>query len=103
MTPLEIEILMHYYCRADDYRDGDHSAPAVKASLDSFVESDLLTLEGFRPERFEDGRLKARYAVTDRTRAYLAALQEVPLPVQKWIMPPYAHGELLDAKRTLDR
>jgi hypothetical protein len=88
MTLLEIEILSHYRCRADDYRNGDHSAPAVKEALARFVDDGLLTMAGFNVERFPDGTLKARYAVTERTRAYLDALQSVPLPVQEWAMPP---------------
>ncbi len=88
MTPLEIEILMHYACKADDYRDGDHSAPAVKDALNRFTGDEaLLRHEGFRPEKFGDGRLKARYAVTPRARAYLEALCKVPLPQERWMLP----------------
>ncbi len=87
MTPLEIEILMHYHCMGGDYRDGDHSAPAVKDAISRFLDENLLTHEGFHPEYFPDGRQKARYAATDRTRAYLEALQAVPLPVQIWVIP----------------
>jgi hypothetical protein len=87
MTPLEIEILMHYRCRAVDYRDGDHSAPAVKEAIEGFIAQGLLTHHGFCIERFDDGSLRARYAVTDRAIAYLDALCNVPLPVSAWIVP----------------
>jgi hypothetical protein len=87
VTPLEIEILMHYRCRASDYRNGDHSADAVKDAIGYFLDADLLKHLGFSPEYFPDGVLKARYSVTDRCIAYLDALQRVPLPVQKWVMP----------------
>lgn len=90
MTPLEIEILMHYGTRMDDYRGGDHSAPAVKEAISRFMEEGLLTHQGFTVERFDDGTLKARYAVTERCRFYLEELCKVPLPIQKWVMPDAA-------------
>lgn len=36
MSPLQIEILMHYYTRSTDYRNGDFAAPAVRESIDYF-------------------------------------------------------------------
>ncbi len=79
MTPLEIEILLHYYTRAaGDYRDGDFSAPAVKDVIDWFKGSLL-----------EDNPDDAgtAYRITDRGRAYIEALTDVQLPIQKWVMP----------------
>ena len=32
MTPLLIEIMLHYYSRVDDYRNGNFDAPAVDPS-----------------------------------------------------------------------
>ncbi len=87
MTPLEIEIILHYYCSAEDYRNGDHSAPAVKCALNRFLEDGLLVHEGFNVERFDDGRIRARYKVTDRALTYIAALESVPFPNQVWRMP----------------
>lgn len=94
MTPLEIEILMHYGCKADDYRNGDHSAPAVTDALNRFLNEGLLTHDGFKPECFTNGALKARYAVTPRARFYLEALCQVPLPIQKWVMPGPVHSDI---------
>jgi hypothetical protein len=87
VTPLEIEILLHYYCRADDWRNGDHSAPILKDTFHRFLEDNLLTHANFHVERFEDGTLKARYEVTDRGKAYCEALQALPLPIKVWVMP----------------
>jgi hypothetical protein len=87
MTLLEIEILMHYHCCPGDYRNGDHSAPAVKEALGWFVDNDLLTMRGFNVERSADGTVAARYSTTERTTAYLSVLQRVPLPTQAWVMP----------------
>lgn len=87
MTPLGIEILLHYYCRADDYRNGDHSEPAVRELLEYFVSDGLLDFNGFGVERFPNGAVKARYSVTPRARMYVEFLQDVPFPTQKWLMP----------------
>jgi hypothetical protein len=87
MTLLEIEILSHYYCRADDWRNGDHSAPILKETFGRFLDQGLLTHDGFTPEFLDGGALRARYAVTDKTRAYIEALQRVPLPEQVWVVP----------------
>lgn len=32
MSPLEIEILLHYYYCPGDYQDGDFSAPAAESN-----------------------------------------------------------------------
>lgn len=36
MSPLQVEILLWYYARACDFRDGDFSAPAVREEIDYF-------------------------------------------------------------------
>ena len=41
-TPLEIEIAMHYCVKADDYRNGNFSAPAVREAIDRFISAGLL-------------------------------------------------------------
>jgi hypothetical protein len=83
MSPLCIEILLHYHCCAADYRNGDHSAPAVKEALDWFLSEDLIRHEGFKPE-WEGNMLKARYALTSRGRAFVEYLQMIPLPTASW-------------------
>ena len=83
MTPLEIEILLHYYTRAVDYRDGDFTAPAVRQALDSFYELGMLR---HATRKSDSGPLS--YEVTERAEAYIQALCALPLPVQKWVMPP---------------
>jgi len=82
MTPLEIEILLHYYYSGEDFRKGDFSAPAVRAAIDLFQVLDggsLLTKDPCDMEK--------NYTITDRGRAYVNALCSMPLPVSKWVMP----------------
>jgi len=78
MTPLEIEILLHYYTRVDDYRDGDFSAPAVASAIGRFVNR-LNLLETSSDDS------AARYVATSRAVAYVEMLKEVPLPVEMWV------------------
>lgn len=78
MTPLLIDIMLHYYCRADDYRDGDFSAPAVRDGVNWLRDEAKLI------EHNKGGR--NMYRLTDRGGVYVAALQAVPLPVQRWVM-----------------
>lgn len=81
MTPLEIEILFHYHCRAVDYRDADFSAPAVRAAMDRFTgELGLLELE-------KDPSLRRTWRPTDRAEVYLEHLMSQPLPVKTWVIP----------------
>lgn len=84
MTLLQIEILMHYHCSSRDYRNGDHSAPAVREAIDFFLDSDMLRHEGFRPEYNEDGSLLARYKLTSRGEAFVKFIQVIPLPTASW-------------------
>jgi len=77
MTPLEIDILMHYLTRANDYRDGDFSAQLLPLTMAGFVQQGLMTGE---PE--DSSR---RFNLTERGIAYCESLQRVPLPVQRWV------------------
>lgn len=77
MTPLQIEILLHYHCCPGDYRDGDFAAPAVREAIDGFRDAGLLKDSG-------QGRI---YEPTDGVRAYVDALCAVPLPVLQWVVP----------------
>lgn len=91
MTLLEIEILSHYYCRSGDYREGDYSAPAVREAIDRFRDVEGL-LRNTTPEeqRRQPWGKGACYALTERGRVFVEAIQQVPLPVQVWIMPQAA-------------
>lgn len=79
MTPLEIEIVMHYYCCPGEYREGDFTAPAVRSIIDEF--RDQLGLIKQTP----DG-----YKITDKGAAFVQSLCSVQLPVQVWVSPEKA-------------
>lgn len=88
MSPLEIEILMHYHTRGDDYPGAEPISklpPSQQSAFVFFLENDLLrdTHEG-------EGDLAEgapRYRGTERCHVYCAALTFVQLPEQRWVVP----------------
>lgn len=72
MSPLQIEILLCYYARCCDYRDGDFSAPAVRTEIDYFREAGYLTAGE-----------RTAYIITVQGRAVvdriLSALSPIPM------------------------
>lgn len=85
MTPLGIDIVLWYYSRAVDYREGDFAAPAVREAINEF--RDALNLLEVIPV---DGKPRSEhrtYRLTERGRAYVSALIMLPLPVCQWVIP----------------
>lgn len=79
-TPLQMEILLHYYCSASDFREGDFSAPAVRSAIDSFAEVEGLLTASSQPEY-------GAYEITERGRCLIDHILETPAPVQMWVIP----------------
>lgn len=76
MTPYEIEIaLKYYYSPESEIRD----APIRDETLRAFEAHGLLERAGSDAATY--------YVGTEKLRAYCEALQFVPLPVQKWVIP----------------
>lgn len=78
MTPLHLELMLHYYaCREKFPRE---HAPAVVSYTAELIEQGLLRETG--------GPLdEARYCATEKGRAYVIALCRMPMPLATWIMP----------------
>lgn len=81
MTPFEIDILMHYCCSPEDHSVVSSNPPIWRETLARFVSEGLLEIPD-NPSEYS-----ATYKATDRCRAYIKGLCNVPLPVQKWVMP----------------
>lgn len=79
MSPLQLQILLHYRGSATDFREGDFSAPSVREAIDWFK------FEGMLAETNGDGY--ACYRLTQRANVYIDAMLELPFPEQKWVMP----------------
>lgn len=88
MTPLKIEILLHYNTRPGDYRGGDFSAPAVMSAIDSFLRKEIGLLQPTSNEQ-----ISTSYELTERGKVYIAALLAMPLPVCRWVMPSHHASE----------
>lgn len=76
MSPLSCEILLHYYSRAEDFRSGDFSAPAVRDSIDWFLKESMLERDG--------GDMA--YRITERGRAWVDHILSRPFPVNRWVI-----------------
>lgn len=81
MTPLQIQILLHYYCSPTDFRDGDFTAPAVHEAIEDFEESGFLRLSD------PSDQLGSILVSTDKNAAFINALCSIPEPIQKWVIP----------------
>lgn len=82
MTPLHIQIMLHYYCTVTPYAENDtqhrYSAATI-AYTQQLVNADMLT----------SSTCKDVYVVTEKGRAYIEALKAVQMPVEKtiWVQP----------------
>lgn len=81
LTPYEIEIVLHYYYSPEEHPECAGNSPAWRSSVD------MLLAEGVLQLRKEPSQYGATYESTERSRVYIEALKDVPLPVQKWVMP----------------
>lgn len=73
MTPLEIEVLLHYYSRSTDYRGGDFSAPAVRDAINGYLANGLLEKTNGCPDATPLLR------ITSAGNRLVKALQQAPL------------------------
>lgn len=80
MTPLQIEILLHYYTTPTDYRDGDFFAPSVREAIDDFRKLNILV---------NSVKSGVNYALSEGGQRYVERLCSVPLPQIKecWVFP----------------
>jgi hypothetical protein len=84
MTPFEIDIMLHYYCHADDHPHLRNEPPIWRGTMQAFLDQGLLV---FVPEQARDTNYPQTYRLTERGKAYCEQLQAVPLPVQIWVSP----------------
>jgi hypothetical protein len=86
MTPLQIEILLHYHSRPNDFNEGDFRAPAVYETIQKFAEDKALVL---------CSRDVKKYTLGERGKVFIDYLLSLELPtvtyaMQKAVMPPPA-------------
>lgn len=83
MTPLEIEILLHYHTRGVDYPTFD--PPSQSNALDYFLSNEYLRDAG--------PAAHVRYRPTDKLHAFCSALCNVPEPVKVWEVGDFTYRE----------
>ena len=74
MTPIKLEILLHYFACSGPYPRS--SAPAVQDAITYLITHDLLERCAEQP-----------YDVTEKGAAYIKHLLSIPFPVKQWIIP----------------
>jgi len=82
MTPLHIQIMLHYYARVTPYAEHEPEhrySPAVKEYTQQLIVANMLT----------SSQSSGVYVVTEKGRAYVEALKAVKEPVSKeiWVQP----------------
>lgn len=78
MTPLEIEILLHYHSKGGDYKDGDRSAPAVLDAINTFTGVTGLLEYDYST----NGR---SLKMTEKGHVYVKKICSISLPKVKWV------------------
>lgn len=77
-TPLHLEILLHYYCKADEF-PRLHAPACAEYTIDLF-NSDLLTYSA------ADNR---KWCITERGRFLIDHMLCVPNPDSCFVIPPH--------------
>ena len=80
MTPFELDILLHYYCRMDEHIVVRANPPIWPETRDRFIAEGLLEVIP------AEERTDRTYRLAERGTVFLDALTDVPLPVKKWVM-----------------
>jgi hypothetical protein len=81
MTPLQLQMMLHYYTRAEPYayREPEHATSGAVRDQRQLLENDGL----IEPSETSG----SGYCVTPRGSAFIEALCETPLPICMWIIP----------------
>lgn len=75
MTPLQIEMLLHFHCTPGPFPRMD--APACIEAVEGFLRDELVY-----PVDVSDC-----FVLSERGRAYVKLLCQMPLPVANWVIP----------------
>lgn len=98
MTPLQAEILLWYYCRSNDYRAGDFSAPAVREAIDHFSgDAGMLQLAIYDYPDMPD-KAPPRYKLTNKARVYVDHMLSAnyPAPINMILFCPQCGFQHID-------
>jgi hypothetical protein len=77
MSPADLRLLLHYYAIPSDPPEATGEAGRLRLT-------DLLVHELIVPRHADHG---PTYELTQKGEAFCEALMNVPLPIQRWVMP----------------
>lgn len=80
MSPYELGVMLHYYAHIDDHESFVRNPPIWKETHDRFIADGLL--EVTPKDEMRDAVLR----ITPKGRAFVEALQRVPLPRSVWVV-----------------
>lgn len=80
MTPLQIELMLHYYSRANDHKMIEQNQLEWVSQADELSGLNLLQVASTTVKHFE---------ITERGKAYVSFLLAVPPPVAAWEIPKF--------------
>jgi hypothetical protein len=89
MTPLELEILLHYSYRQGDFNGGDFTDKATCTAIRYLSESSgAWTISGMLREVSEPMPGKGKYELAQKGRVFVEdGLCALKPPTQVWVMP----------------
>jgi hypothetical protein len=103
MSPLQIRMLLHYYCRTNDYQAAEDRAHAcsiaVYEAMRWFVSEDVLkprygdldySIRCAVPGNGDPRAERPLFSITEKGRAMVQHLCAVQVPVCKWVQPETA-------------
>lgn len=83
MTPVEIEVLLHYHCRCEEHPN--IKAPAFQRAATRLVARSILEIEPHPEDNTAPGTTPPSWRTAERGKALVEALCRVPFPEKKWI------------------
>jgi len=82
VTPYEIDILLHYYCRGGDHPSMERNPPMWRPTIDQFQADHLIRT--IPQETRAQMAHPCCYEILDRGRIYCEKLIATPLPLPTW-------------------
>jgi len=79
ITPLHIEIVLHYNCTTAPMEHA--TAPAVQEYIRQLLGEEILIWVSARPVT------NGHYGLTEKGKAWLEMILATPFPVQRWVAP----------------
>ena len=86
MSPIMIEIVLHYYTSPTDWRDGEWNE-GIRGIIHTIADSLQLIELDPRSHPLGLGYRPGTYKITKRGEVYVEALKALPLPIQVWTIP----------------